>query len=558
VAAWAAGTVGVLAAAAWKWLGCLRVEHWLEGNAESSLDILVANLSRRLRLRRPVRVMVTPSPVGPAVIGFLRPTIFLPQSIVRGKPYEYLEPILAHELIHIRRGDPWFGLLQLVAQSLWWFHPLVWWAGRSAGREAERCCDEAVLAELGCPAVRYARSLLDVLEQKSQLCPVPACPGVRPIDVTRKRLERIMRLGQGSQRCRSRTPWWCWIAGLAVGAGLLPGAAFVVLAGGEPQTPIVELRIRGNNLVPVEKIIPQIHSRTGRPFEPHMIDEDVRRLYQTRKFVQVSTIVENVPGGKRVTFEILEKPIFQYVKYVGNEAIGKKTLAKETGLKASDPLDTYSVEEGRRKLIAYYQSQGFTKAGIVIAQGTKPNDRGVIYVIDEGPREKVLLVHFVGNTIVSGERLRNQIHTTPGVAGVFKGDLDRKELEEDVKRLANYYHSLGYFDVCVGYHLEPDNNKAAVTVSFVINEGLRYQVRNVRLVGNKAFSDAVLTQDLKLRPGMLYIKGGHLADTKMMQEMYRSKGFASIEIDPQIRFVQEQTGIVDIVYGIKEGSRSSR
>ncbi|MGO8753508.1 MAG: POTRA domain-containing protein [Thermoguttaceae bacterium] len=330
----------------------------------------------------------------------------------------------------------------------------------------------------------------------------------------------------------------------------------LVYSGGIPEKAppplIVDLRIRGNNLVPDQKIIPQIHSRTGRPFDPRMIDEDIRRLYQTRKFVKVSTIIEDVPGGKRVIFDILEKPIFQYVKFVGNEDVSKKTLAKEAGLKAGEPMDPYAVEEGRRKLIEYYHSKGFSKVYIEIAQGNRANDPGAIFVIDEGPKQRVLWTHFVGNTIASGERLVTQVKTKPGWFWYIKGDLDRKELEEDIKRLTSYYHDLGFFDVTVGAILEPSEEQNWVTVTFVINEGLRYQVRNVRLVGNKKFGTAELTRDFKLRPGKTYIKAEHLFDKAAMQDIYGSEGYVFTKIDPQIRFLENQPGLVDLVYGIKE------
>jgi hypothetical protein len=168
--------------------------------------------------------MVAASRFGPAVIGLLRPVIVLPEMIVQGKSPADLEPILAHELIHVRRGDLWVGMLQTLAVGLWWFHPLVWLASRWISREAERCCDEAVLATLRCAPARYARCLLDVLDRKQSLRSVPAFPGVRPAEVTSRRLERIMQLGQGS---RPRTPWWCWLVLVGLAAATLPGAAWV-------------------------------------------------------------------------------------------------------------------------------------------------------------------------------------------------------------------------------------------------------------------------------------------------------------------------------------------
>ena len=238
------------------------------------LDQQLTELARQLGVQR-VQLLVTESRIGPAVVGLFRRTILLPAIVVdrlaapvgriklcadpavrgsdavsteqlaeqdEGEPCrngaeprpacDSLLPILAHELLHVRRGDLWVGLLQTLAQAVWWFHPLVWWVGRLTNREAERCCDEEVLAELKCDPAAYARSLLDVLELKSQLAPVPVFPGVRPVDVTSKRLERIMTLGQGSRR---RTPWWCWLIALGTAALTLPGAAFVVSAQEEAQ-----------------------------------------------------------------------------------------------------------------------------------------------------------------------------------------------------------------------------------------------------------------------------------------------------------------------------------
>jgi hypothetical protein len=92
-------------------------------------------------------------------------------------------------------------------------------------REAERSCEEETLANIGCHPAAYARSLLDVLERKHQLHVAPALPGVRPVEITAKRMERIMRLGQGSHR---RRPWSVAVLLLIGSTIALPGAAWVV------------------------------------------------------------------------------------------------------------------------------------------------------------------------------------------------------------------------------------------------------------------------------------------------------------------------------------------
>ena len=201
---------------------------WLRNSLkldDPRIKCLVAQLSKRLGIRRQVRVLVLENPVGPAVLGLFRPTVLLPAAIVKNEPLDALRPLLAHELIHIRRGDLWWALVQSLAISLFWFHPLVWLAVRMVTRESERSCDEETVASLGCRPAVYARRLLGVLEHKHQLRVAPALPGVRPVDITSARLERVMRLGTGSHR---RTPIWVWLVLFVCGVLVLPGAAVVI------------------------------------------------------------------------------------------------------------------------------------------------------------------------------------------------------------------------------------------------------------------------------------------------------------------------------------------
>jgi beta-lactamase regulating signal transducer with metallopeptidase domain len=233
VIAWLVISGLVLLGVTVRWLRFWKLVRTADQRNSPELEAMLQTLSKQLGVRRRVRLIVTESLVGPAVVGFFRVTVLIPAVVVDKLKGKSIEPILAHELLHIRRGDLWVGLLQTVAQALWWFHPLVWWVGRKTSRDAERCCDEEVLGELKCDPASYARALLDVLDLKSQLKPVPVFPGVRPIDVTSQRLERIMSLRQG---CRRRSPWWCWLVAIGAAVLTLPGAAFVVTAQDEESS----------------------------------------------------------------------------------------------------------------------------------------------------------------------------------------------------------------------------------------------------------------------------------------------------------------------------------
>ncbi|HZL89375.1 MAG TPA: M56 family metallopeptidase, partial [Pirellulaceae bacterium] len=113
--AWLAGVVVYAAVALTKWRVCWRKLCRARQIEDRRLTGLLEELCRRLALRRRVRLLVTESPLGPAVVGLVRPTIILPAVIVREKSPAELAPLLAHELIHVRRGDLWIGMLQTLA-----------------------------------------------------------------------------------------------------------------------------------------------------------------------------------------------------------------------------------------------------------------------------------------------------------------------------------------------------------------------------------------------------------------------------------------------------------
>lgn len=247
LAVWLAGSVLLLVvwlANGWRWrrrVRCARLSAE-SVRTEICVDQLVDRMARRLKLRRPPRVTIVSESIGPAVFGLFRPTIVLPEFLIAGCPRRRFAAIVAHELVHVRRGDLLAGFWQLATQAIWWFHPLVWWANREMARERERSCDEEVLAALGGNPADYAQSLLDVLKLRRQRRFLPAWPGMRASEITRRRFEHIVRNGRSAHRRAPRSYWLLAVATLLVA---LPGAKRAVrpaAAEEEVATPARERR----------------------------------------------------------------------------------------------------------------------------------------------------------------------------------------------------------------------------------------------------------------------------------------------------------------------------
>jgi beta-lactamase regulating signal transducer with metallopeptidase domain/biopolymer transport protein ExbD len=100
----------------------------------------------------------------PVFVGIFRPTILLPESLVREMPAEQLRPILIHELAHVRWGDYAVNILQRIAESFFFFHPFLWLTSRQLSRLREEISDNWVL-ERWSRGTLYARALTELAER---------------------------------------------------------------------------------------------------------------------------------------------------------------------------------------------------------------------------------------------------------------------------------------------------------------------------------------------------------------------------------------------------------
>jgi beta-lactamase regulating signal transducer with metallopeptidase domain len=115
-------------------------------------------LQARLGLDRAIRFCVCRWLQAPAVIGWFRPVVLLPVTALTGLSEEQLQLVIAHELAHIRRLDPFINLFQISVETLLFYHPAVWWLNKRIREEREHCCDDVAISLCG-NRVEYARAL---------------------------------------------------------------------------------------------------------------------------------------------------------------------------------------------------------------------------------------------------------------------------------------------------------------------------------------------------------------------------------------------------------------
>lgn len=175
VLAWLIGVVALSTRLLVTWVRVQRLKSVGTTPVEARYSEVLESLLQRLAISRPVRLLQSGIVQVPAVIGWLRPVVLVPVTLLNGLTVPQLEAILAHELAHVRRHDYLVNLFQAVVETLLFYHPAAWWISRQVRETREHCCDDLAVEVSGSPA-DYARALL-ALEESRVLALLPAATG---------------------------------------------------------------------------------------------------------------------------------------------------------------------------------------------------------------------------------------------------------------------------------------------------------------------------------------------------------------------------------------------
>ena len=187
VVVWLAGALVMLAVWLPKLFAPLRPSY----SSGQFDERILSPLMERIGLRREVHIRLSGSNVEPALTGFWRPVITIPDTLPAKLSESELEAVILHELAHAQRLDNWTGAFAHVLACIFWFYPLLWWIERRLYREREHACDEIVVRS-GVAPEEYVAGILKV-------CRFHLNSGVAGVSAVsssnlKKRMEIIMSL----------------------------------------------------------------------------------------------------------------------------------------------------------------------------------------------------------------------------------------------------------------------------------------------------------------------------------------------------------------------------
>ncbi len=331
---------------------------------------------------------------------------------------------------------------------------------------------------------------------------------------------------------------------------------------GPPLDPAMEILARN-----------QLRSIAGTPYAADVISDDIRKLNRLGRFGRVGTYGQAMEDGTvLLTFVVTVQPMVEDVQVVGNTRISDQKVREVTDVLVGAPVDEYQIARVARLIEAEYRARGFYLAQVV-ADREELAETGILYFrVREGERLRVTDIRFEGNEAFAPRELRTAIRTR-SVGLLERAPLDDATLDEDVAKLVEYYRDRGYIDIRVDRQVTYAPNGREAIVTFHIDEGRLFTMRDVRVVhlGKPDDHRGVFTSEQLA--GLIGIKSGDVYSAvklrRAVDEVRKAYGLQGYVLalpsiaqregrPPLVRLTElrdEREPFVDLVILLNEGER---
>jgi len=356
---------------------------------------------------------------------------------------------------------------------------------------------------------------------------------------------------------------------LAYGLWVFAVSAWAQEASTDTTTVIQEILVDGLKRVDKEVVLGNLDSKIGMPLDPHKVTRDIRSIYDTQLFKDVSA--KQILGFHNkaiLLFEVQEKSSVKEYVIQGNDDVSKDDIKNVIDIKVGTMLNLEQLARNASKIRELYIDKGFFLADCqyrVVALAN--NEVEVRFVIQENQKVQVRKITFLNNHHVTDDDLKTNMSIREGNffsfltdAGNYKEDM----FQADLYRLTGVYFDRGYINARV---LKPQvqlsSDRRFIYITIPIEEGARYKVGQIKLsgqvevtneTGQKVITQAQAEKRISTRPKQYFNRTQLMQDIEQISTLYKDQGYAYVNITPNNR-LNTQDLSVDLDFDVELGDK---
>ncbi len=316
---------------------------------------------------------------------------------------------------------------------------------------------------------------------------------------------------------------------------------------------VQDIRVEGLQRTEPGTVFTYLPIKVGEHVDTEKVSESIRALYATGFFKDVRIEAE----GHVLIVSVVERPAIATITFEGMKEFEKDVVLKalkEVGLADSRIFDRAVLERAEQELKRQYLSRG--KYAVEITTTVTPLERnrvGINFNIVEGETAKIREINIIGAKAYPESELLDlfELSTPTWMSWYTKSDqYSRQKLTADMEKLRSFYQDRGFLDYAIdSTQVSISPNKENIFLTITQNEGNRYMISSVKVVGEFIVPESEIRKLIKIFPGQVFNRDKVNQTVKAINERLGQEGyaFANVNAAPDINREKRLVGFTFFV-----------
>ncbi len=344
---------------------------------------------------------------------------------------------------------------------------------------------------------------------------------------------------------------------------------------------ISSIEVRGLQSFTEETIRYYLGIEPGQILDEAALNASLKDLWRRNLVDDIKVEVEPAGEAVKLIITIRERPVLRSIDYQGLKRISKtdildKLTTQRVRVREGEPLSLGELHRVKALIEEMYSEKGYRfaqarftvgDAGDVGGAGdVGPNEKTVVFHVDEGDRVRIGDIRFEGNEVFSDLRLHlamKNVKESGLLTRALKKDLyDPAKLQEDLDKVRDVYRASGYKNAVVGEPRievrdrkpaapESKDRKRRMLILVPIEEGERWRLGEVSIEGNEKHSDQALLRAFAIPPDSWLRAKGVDDGVKAVTDLYHNGGYMYANVEPEL--VEKEGNVADLIVHVREG-----